>query len=161
VTSDYDKNADFSQYRTYHFAGWQNESDQILNDFDKKRITDAIISEFANRNMELVESDGDAAITLFIVVEDKKSTTAYTNYVGGMGYRGVGWGYGMGSASTSYTENDYRVGTLVIDMYDEESKQLAWQGVIQTTVQEKPKKREKTIPKNIKKLMKGYPVQPN
>ena len=160
VTSDYDKNADFSKYKTYAFAGWQNDSDKILNEFDKKRILDALTSEFESRGMELVESNGDATITLFIVVEDKTSTTAYTNYVGGMGYRG-GWGWGTGATTTTYSEDDYLEGTLVVDMYDEEGKHLVWQGVMQTEVQENPQKREKTIPKKIKKLMKQYPAVPN
>ena len=157
VTSDYDKTADFTNYNTYTFAGWHNDSDKILNEFDKKRILDALQAEFEKRGMQLVESSGDAAITLFIVVEGKTSTTAYTNYVGGMGYRG-GWGYGMGNTTTTYSEDDYLEGTLVVDMYDEETKHLVWQGVIQTIVQENPEKREKTIPKKMKKLMKKYPV---
>lgn len=160
VTSDYDKNADFSKYKTYSIAGWENDSDKILNEFDKKRITDALTSEFESRGMQLVESNGDAAITLYIVVDNKTSTTAYTSYNGGMGYRG-GWGYGMGNTTTTYSEDDYREGTMVIDMYDEESKNLVWQGVMQTEVQENPQKREKTIPKKMKKLMKQFPALPN
>ena len=161
VKSDYDKEADFSKYKTYTFAGWQENSDKILNEFDKKRILDALRSEFSNKGMEVVESDGDAIITLFIVVNQKTSTTAYTDFNGGMGYGGRwGWGYGgmgMGSATTTYTESDYKEGTLVVDMYDSTEKQLIWQGVITSTVTENPKKREKTIPKKIRKLMKKYP----
>ncbi|WP_422358516.1 DUF4136 domain-containing protein [Reichenbachiella sp.] len=161
VKSDYDKEADFSKYKTYTFAGWQENSDKILNEFDKKRILDALRSEFSNKGMEVVESDGDAIITLFVVVNQKTSTTAYTDFNGGMGYGGRwGWGYGgmgMGSATTTYTESDYNEGTLVVDMYDTTEKQLIWQGVITSTVTENPKKREKTIPKKIRKLMKKYP----
>lgn len=164
VKSDYDKEVDFTQYKSYTFAGWQDDSDKILNDFDKKRILDALKSEFSNRGMELVKADGDAdaVITLFIVVNQKTSTTAYTDFNGGMGYRGR-WGWGMGagmaSATTTYSENDYTEGTLVIDMYDTDGKHLLWQGVITSTVQEKPEKREKTIPKKMAKLMKSYPVK--
>lgn len=161
VKSDFDKEADFSKYKTYVFAGWQDDSDKILNEFDKKRILEALKSEFSNKGMEVVDSDGDAVITLFIVVNEKTSTTAYTDFNGGMGYGGRwGWGYGgmgMGSATTTYTESDYREGTLVIDMYDAGEKKLLWQGVLTSTVNENPKKREKTIPKKIKKLMKKYP----
>jgi hypothetical protein len=66
----------------------------------------------------------------------------------------------MGSATTSLSENDYRVGTLVIDMYDTAEKKLIWQGDMTTDVQEKSQKREKTIPKNIGKLMKKFPIAP-
>ncbi len=161
VTADYDKEADFSKYHTYSIAGWQQDSDKILTDFDKKRILDALNAEFSKRGLELAENNGDAIITLYIVVEDKTSTTAYTNYVGGMGYGGRwGWGMGSTSATTSYSENDYKEGTMVVDMYDEESKKLVWQGVIQTVVEDNPQKREKTIPKKMKKLMKKYPASP-
>jgi hypothetical protein len=164
VKSDYDKETDFSQFNTYTFAGWQNDSDKILNDFDKKRILDALKTEFTDRGMNLVESGGDAIITLYVVVEGKTSTTAYTNYNAGLGYTGRwGWGMGMGvgaTATTNYTQNDYEEGTLVIDMYDEESKHLVWQGILQAEVQEKPEKRDKSIPKKISKLMKEYPVRP-
>ena len=43
-------------------------------------------------------------------------------------------------------------------MYDAQSKDLLWQGVAKGTVSEKPEKREKKIPKSIKKLMKKFPV---
>lgn len=165
VKSDYDKKADFTKYKTYAFAGWQKDSDKQLNDFDKKRVLEALKSEFDARGMSLVESGADATISIFIVLDNKTSTTAYTNYTGGMGYgmgRGWGMGYGgmgMGSATTTYSEDDYTEGTLVVDMYDEASKSLVWQGVITKTVKEKPKKREKSIPKNIAKLMKEYPIE--
>ena len=163
IKSDYDKSADFSTYKTYMFAGWEKNSDQILNEFDKKRIMDAIQSELSKRGMSLVTSDGDAAFTLFIVINEKTSTTAYTDYHTSMGYGGR-WGWGMGpgmaTATTTYSENDYREGTLVVDMYDTESKSLVWQGIITTVVKEKPEQREKSIPKKIGKLMREFPVDP-
>lgn len=165
INSDYDKSTDFTKYKTISFGGWEKESDKILNDFDKKRIADALISEFSSRGIKLVESNGDATITLFLVIQNKSNITAYTNFNGGMGYTGR-WGYGrgyyggVGSATTTLNENEYREGTLVIDMYDTAEKKLVWQGDMTTEVQEKSEKREKTIPKNISKLMKKFPVAP-
>ncbi len=162
ATSDYDKNVDFTKYKTYSFAGWEKDSDKQLTDFDKKRILEAFKSEFDSRGMKLVQENPDAMITLFLVTEAKTSTTAYTNYTGGMGYGAArwGWGMGMGSATTTYSENDYTEGTMVVDMYDEESKALVWQGTMKTDVEENPQKREKTIPKKTKKLMKSFPIPP-
>lgn len=161
VTGDYEKSTDFSKYKTYMFVGWQDNSDQVMNDFDKKRLRESILSEMAARQFEFVESGGDMAISLYVVVDEKTSTTAYTNFYGGAGYgrgrRGHG-GWGNGHATTSYSENDYLKGTLVLDMMDEESKDLLWQGVATGTISEKPEKREKKIPKAISKLMKKFPV---
>ena len=167
VKSDYDKEADFTVYKTYSFQGWQKDSDKQLNEFDKKRILDALKAEFDARGMTLVESDADAEVALYLVLDSKSSTTAYTNFVGGMGY-GPRWGWGMGvggmgmaTATTTYNEDDYTEGTLVVDMYDSTGKKLVWQGVMTSVVQEKPEKRDKSIPKKIKKLMKEYPVEPS
>ena len=162
VKSEYDKNVDFSKYKSISFAGWEKDSDKILNGFDKKRILDAFKAEFLARDIEVKMMDGDAQITLYVVVEDKTSTTAYTDYMGGYGYGprwGWGMGAGMGTSSTTYVQDDYKEGTLVLDMYDE-NKKMIWQGVLNTEIKEKPEKREKSIPKNIRKLMKEYPVTP-
>jgi len=69
-------------------------------------------------------------------------------------------GAGMGSATTTYNESDYNEGTFVISMFHGTSKNMVWQGIITSVVKEKPDKRDKTIPKKMKKLMKEYPVNP-
>jgi hypothetical protein len=46
VTTDSEKTTDFSQYKSFSFLGWQNDSDKVLNDFDKKRMHDAFKAAF-------------------------------------------------------------------------------------------------------------------
>jgi hypothetical protein len=150
--------------------GWQKGSDSLLNDIDKQRILDALKSEMQSRDLNYVESNGDMMISLFIVIKNEQSVDAYTDYTGGMGYGmgvgswgygyGVGMGMGMGSATTSYNTYDYQVGSLVMDTYDENSKKLIWEGTYKGDVKSKASKREKTIPKNIAKLMKDFPIEP-
>ena len=160
IKADYDKDTNFESYQTYKIIGWEKDSDKVLTPFDKERILNSIDAELSDRGLAKVDSNADIEITLFIVVEQKTSKTAYTTFNGGYGYRGRwGWGYGgMGSASTSYSEEDYLEGTFVLDMYN--SGNLVWQGVITDEVKDNPEKREKTIPKKMKKLMKKFPVKP-
>jgi hypothetical protein len=80
--------------------------------------------------------------------------------MGGVGYRGAGWGWGMGSSTTTYQENDYDVGTFVVDAYDATSKKLIWQGTLVKTLNSNAGKNEKSIPKSVGKLMKKYPIKP-
>jgi len=168
VHSDYDKTVDFTKFKTISFLGWQDNSDQLINDLDKNRILESFGKEFEMRNLTFAKEGGELAVTLYLVIDQKTSATAYTNYNGGMGYGGR-WGYGygmryggmgMGSSTTTYSENDYEVGTFVVSVYDGESKKLIWQGISTKTINENPKKRVKTIPKGVQKLMKKYPVQP-
>ena len=162
VTSDANKETDFSKYKTYTFLGWQEDSDKILNEFDKKRMRDAFSEEFSKRNLKQVEQNGDMAVSLFIIVNKATSVTAYTNYYGGYGgrYRGYGWGWSGGSASTRYSQEDYLKGTMVMDVFDEKSGEQIWQGIAQGTVEENPKKREKSIPYTVSSLMKKFPIAP-
>ena len=166
VTHEKDNSIDFSKYKTYSFLGWQKDSDSLINDIDKQRLLDALKSEMEKRELNYADSNGDMMISLYLVIANKQSVTAYTDYTGGMGY-GVGmpgWGYGagmgMGTATTSYNTYDYQEGTLVMDAHDETSKKLIWQGIYKGAIQAKANKREKTIPKNIGKLMNGFPIEP-
>ena len=101
VTSDYDKDADFSQYKTYEYYGWAEESDKILNRFDKERIEQAFGAEFAKRGLKYVKGNGDLVVSLFVVVDQKTSTTAYTDHygMGGYGYAAAQYGSLYSTAS--------------------------------------------------------------
>lgn len=165
VVSDQDKTVDFSQYKTYNFLGWQDDSGDQINQFDKKRMRDAFIAEFTARGITYQESGADMNVSLYIVLDKRTSVTAYTDYYGGGAYGGYGrynsgWGagYGHGSAQTTYQEDDYVEGTLVMDVFDDKDKQQVWQGIAVSTVSSKPERREKTIPKKIKMLMAKFPV---
>ena len=164
ITVDFDKEADFSNYKSVAFLGWQKDSDKLMNDLDKERMRNAFVGEFESRGLTRSDDENaDLAITLYLVLEQKTSTTAYTNYYGG-GYGRYGrgsWGWGNGYANTSYSESDYIKGTLVMDVYDNNTNKLIWQGVASGTVKENPKKRDKSIPKTVGKLMKKFPIQPS
>ena len=170
ASSDYDRGVDFTKYKTYSYGGWQKGSGKLINDLDKERLHKAFTAEFASRGMTYDEDNGEMVLTLFFVVDKKTSATAYTNYNGGMGYggygmggvgyRGAGWGWGAGSSTTTYQENDYDVGTFVVDAYDATSKKLIWQGTMVKTLNSNAGKNEKSIPKSVSKLMKKYPIKP-
>ena len=138
-----------------------------MNDLDRRRIEEAFGNEFSKRGITFVDqSEADAAISLFIVVDQKTSTTAYTDHYGGMGGMGYGygrgypgWGWGGGMSTTRYQENDYLVGTLVVDVFDTETKKLVWQGVSSGTINEKTKNREARIQKTARAIMDKYPVK--
>ena len=162
-TSDYDKSADFTSFKTFGYYGWQEESDKILNRFDKERIEVSVRKEFESRGMKFVpEGTGvpDVVVALYIVVDTKTSRTAYTTHMGGMGMGYGGWGWGGGASTTSYNEYDYLVGSFIISVFDHSKKQLVWEGVVSGTIDDNPKSREKNTPKVVKRMFADYPVKP-
>lgn len=157
VTTDYDKSADFTKYMKYTFGGWTKDSDKSINQLDQERIIAAFKDEFAQRNLVADDDNPDMEVTLYAVVKDKTNTTAYTNYYGGMGYgRSFGYGYG----STSYSQQEYQEGTIIVDFYDAQSKDLLWQGVIKAEVKQNAKKKDKSVAENVRRLMYKYPIKP-
>jgi hypothetical protein len=168
VVSDFDPSVDFTQYKTYEYYGWIEESDKLLNDLDKRRIEAAFGAEFEARGLKYVESGGDLVVGLFIVTEQKTQTTATTTGMGGMGGYGYGgyygygpgWGWGGGMSTTTYSDYNYVEGTLVCDVYDRAKEQLVWEGIGTGTVDQDPSTRDEGIPKAVAKIMEAYPVAP-
>lgn len=158
VTSDYDKTVDFTQHKTYSFLGWQDNSDKLLNRLDRDRWEKAFAEQFDKRGYQYVKDGGDIVVSLFLVVDEKTGKTAYTTHVGGAyGYR---WGWGMGTSYTTVEEYEYEVGTLVVDVFDGQTKDLIWQGVGSDTVIDNPKERERKIPYFARNVMYKYPIKP-
>ena len=169
VITDFDKTVDFTQYKSLEYYGWADDSDRILNRFDKERIEKAFGSEFKSRGIEPVESDGDLIVTLYIVAEQKTQKTAHTTgsgggyggygggYGGAYGY-GPGYGWGGGYSTTTVSEYDYVVGTLLVSVYDAEKKELIWESRGEGTVDEDPNNAEEKIAKTVAKIMYDYPI---
>ncbi len=160
ITSDYDKAADFSHYKTYSFNGWANHSDEHINDINKRRFEQAFAEEFKSRGFTYVKDSGDVLVSLFIVIDEKTSVTAYTDHYGDRYGYGRGWGWGYGYSQTTYDEYDYQQGTLICDVIDTQTNNLVWQGVGTTVIKENPRKREFMIKEAAKKIMATYPIAP-
>ncbi len=167
VITDFDDTIDFTKYKTFEYFGWADESDKILNDLDKRRVEQAFGDEFRKRGLEYVESGGDLVVTLLIVVQQKteqRATTTgsgmYGGYYGGYYGYGPGWGWGPSYSTTTVSEYDYKVGTLVVDVFDKAEERLIWESVGQGTVDDDPQSRDKSVPKAVAKMMKDYPVPP-
>ncbi|HBH50059.1 MAG TPA: DUF4136 domain-containing protein [Bacteroidales bacterium] len=169
VVSDMDPSVNFNDHKTLEYYGWVEESDQIMNRFDKERIENAFASEFKSRGIEVVEQgQGDIVVALYIVTEEKTQKSASTTHhggYGGYGYGGYygygpGWGWGGGHSTTTISEYAYLEGTLVCSVFDKATEQLIWEGIGTKTISEDPKRRERNIPEAVKRIMAQYPVKP-
>ncbi len=162
VVVDQNKSVDFSKYSTYSFLGWQNNSGDILNDSDKESLRLAFTNEFERRGMTRVNSGGDMQISLYIIISDKSAVSGYSSHYGSRygSYNYYGGTMGYGYTGNSFKQNPYRVGTLIMDVFDKTSKDQVWQGIASKTVTENLSKRQRTIPTNIRALMRDFPVKP-
>ncbi len=82
-----------------------------------------------------------------------KDQQEYQTFYEGLG--GWRWG-GVGDIATTTVQN-YRLGILVVDMYDRSSKQLIWRGVSTDTLSNNPQHKEKEFDKAVYKMFKKFP----
>lgn len=156
VYSEFDKSVDFTRFKTYSFLGWQKDCDLLLNDNDKKKILAAIKKEMGDRNIQFSADNGDMELTIFLIIDPKTSITNYMDY--NTGHYNSGWGWG--SNNTSYSTHEARKGTLIVDLYMASSMKLVWEGMLKKTIAENPERRVLTIPGNISKILRKFPVKP-
>src|SRR6202158_3739037 len=124
VKIDYDHAANFGQYKTY---SWEQVKTKDALDVD--RIKSAVNATLAAKGWSQVDSGGDVSIIAVETTQNQQSlNTFYDGFGGGWGYRRFGGGGfgGLGEATT--TTETYKVGTLVVDLFDAKTKQLLWRG---------------------------------
>ena len=71
VEIDFDKDVDFSKYKSATFLGWQDGIEKVISEFDQKRFRDAFKDELDKRNLVRVETGGDLVFALYLVIEQK------------------------------------------------------------------------------------------
>jgi hypothetical protein len=150
VKTDFDHQANFSQYKTY---SWQEIKPE--NSLWDSRIKSAVDSQLAAKGWTQVDSGGDVAVVAIKTTQTQRTLqTFYDGFGGGWGWRRFGGG-GFGGSTT--TEQDYKVGTLVVDLYDAKTKQLIWRGSAQDTLSDKAANNEKKLDKGVAKMFKKFP----
>jgi len=150
IKTDFDHQANFSQYKTY---SWQEI--KPANSLWDARIKNAVDAQLAAKGWTQVDSGGDVAVVAMKTSKTQRTLqTFYDGFGGGWGWRRFGGG-GFGDATT--TEQDYKVGTLVIDLYDAKTKQLIWRGSAQDTLSDQATKNEKNLDKGVAKMFKAFP----
>jgi hypothetical protein len=150
VKTDYDRSADFAQYKTY---SWEHvkTKDPLFVD----RIKNAVNAALAARGWTQVESGGDVSIVAVQMTSNQETlNTFYNGFGGGWGWRRFGGG-GIGEATT--TTETYKVGTLVIDLFDAKSKKLLWRGSSSDTLSNNSDKNINNMDKGVEKMFQHFP----
>lgn len=150
VNSDYDKNVDFSPYKTYAF--YKTGIDKVeISDLDKKRILHSIDEAMMAKGFTKSETPD-----LLININTKAQTNVNVNqFYAGYGY---GWGFGWnpywGGNNTVYTSTE---GILTIDLIDAKKKELVWQGEGTGELTKNTNKKDENVKDFVTKILALYP----
>jgi hypothetical protein len=146
ATIDYDHNTNFGQYKTYTWAKVQTN-----NSLWDARVKEAVDNELAAKGWTQVPSGGEVLLTARRATHDRHDLETFYD-----GFGGRRWG-GFGSAIT--TEDNYKVGTLMIDMFDANTKNMIWRGGSSGTLSGNPAKNTKELDKDVHKMFEHFPPE--
>jgi Domain of unknown function (DUF4136) len=149
VKTDYDRSANFGPYKTYSWEQIKTQ-DPLMVD----RIKSAVKTTLAAKGFTEVPSDGDLSLVAMETTRDQQTLDTFYNNFGG-GWR---WG-GFGDATT--TTETYKVGTLVVDLFDTKTKTLVWRGSASDTLSNKSEKNIDNLDKGVEKMFKKFPPDPS
>jgi hypothetical protein len=148
VKTDYDHSANFGQYKTYSWEKVQTKDPLVVD-----RIKSAVNSALAAKGLTEVPSGGD--VEVFAIETTKSQQTLDTFYSGlGGGRRWGGFG-GLGDATT--TVETYKVGTLVVDLFDAKTEKLIWRSSSSDTLSDNADKNTKNLDKGVNKMFQHFP----
>jgi|SRR5215204_6431592 len=159
VTSDYDKSANFQQYKTFSLERVSDTVKQTISQLHRDRIYNAVKAQMVGKNFQESSSNPDLIVLALGVLRDKQSVSSTTNYYGYGGYyRPYGWGGGMGgSGYTTYNVDNYKEGSIIIDVVDAKTQKLVWEGVGNKDIDSPSKDPDKAISDAIATIMAKFP----
>lgn len=148
VVSDYDKNIDFSQYKTYTL----NLKELELNDIDESRVTSELQKQLALKNI-LPSQNSDLVIN--VRASHKRIRNNYVTPSVSFGSWGRWFGGGIGIGRM--ISNEYNQGSLIFDFVDAKTGKLVWQGMGSGIRVDSPKSKQQQIPNIIAEMLKNFP----
>lgn len=148
IKTDYDHNANFAGYKTYSWTKVRTS-----NSLWDQRVKDAVNSQLAAKGLSEVPSGGDLVLNAIGTTRNEPTLNTFYNGFGG-------WRWGGFGESTTTVEN-YKVGTLVVDMFDASTKSLIWRGVASGTLSNKTEKNIKDLDKDVQKMFQHFPPGSN
>jgi Domain of unknown function (DUF4136) len=113
----YDVRANFARYRTFSWIEPPNTSDPAIRAW----LVEAIDSALATKGLQRVRTDGDLGIAAHVATPQAQTLPAFYNGVAG------GWRWLSGFEATTPAQV-YDVGTLVVDLFDRQTRNVMWRG---------------------------------
>jgi len=152
VSYDFDKQADFSKYKTYAFS--EDALKLPVDQLNRDRILKAVETEMAGKGFSKSDSP-DVLVDLQVKAQVETEATA-TNTGGMYGGR---YGFAGGYSTTQINYNQYTVGSLFINLVDKATEKIVWQGRGSKTIDENasPAKRDENITYAVKQIFMKYP----
>ena len=153
VYTDRDAGTDFAGYSRY---AWREEP-ATRSPLVRQRLVSGIDAQLQAKGWRKVsEPEAEAVLAVHVASHDEQTIDTFYGDPAWVGWNWHGvQGVGGGHATTRVTT--YKVGTLVIDMFDARSQRAIWRATAEGTVPETPEKINAAIDATIPRMFVGFP----
>jgi hypothetical protein len=149
VSVDYDLRVDFAHYKTY---SWKQV--QTVDPACDHRVKEAVEKQLAANGWTHVPSGGDVLLSATVVAPPSSTgaDTALPSDPWG-GFRRFGGGYGR----MTFTGQQFPAGSLVIDMFDGDSRLLVLRAVTTTAIRSTSHKDLERLERDLNEMVEHFP----
>lgn len=146
VRTDYDPSANFKKYRTFSIREGNSTGNPVMD----QRIKEQIVTALRAKGLDEVRAENaDLIVTAHTATRTARSYETFYDTWPGWRWR---WG------EPTVVVNEFPVGTLVVDMFDNQAKTAIWHGYASEVLSDKPSENAQKVDQAVQKLIDKYPA---
>ena len=154
TSTDYDRSVRFSNYDSFFIMKGNSSGNPLMD----QRAQDDVVGTLTSKGwIEVPEGEGQAAVVVHAATRTKHTYETLYDGWGGWGWR-RGWSGSFGGSTTFV--NDYKVGTLVVDIFDAKTKQGIWHGTASDALSDNAKSNAHATEQAVDKMFSSFPPGP-
>jgi hypothetical protein len=150
TATDYDRSVKFSNYNSFFIMKGNPSGNPLMDQRAQADVERALMSKGW---IEVPEGKGEAAVVVHAATRTKHSYETLYDGWGGWGWR-RGWGGGFGN--TTFV-TDYKLGTLVVDVFDAHTKEAIWHGYASDALSDSAKSNAEATEQAIDRMFSKFP----
>jgi hypothetical protein len=148
TSADYDRNVDFSKYRTFSFKDVQPATNELV----ARRIANALESVLTSKGLIRDDANPDLWVVAHARIHNETQIVTFDT---GWGY---GWRWRFPGIATSTVEQ-IPVGTLVVDLVDTRAHEMVWRGTASDVLDpsDTPAEKDEHLRDAVSTMMENFP----
>jgi hypothetical protein len=144
---DHKKQVSFSNYGTFFIVKGNSSGDAAADG----RVAADVVSALRSKGWtEVPEGEGEAAVVIHAATPSEHTYGAFYNGWGGWRWRGLD--------SATKSGDDYKVGTVVVTIFDADTKQAVWRGSAADAISDTARQPTKVHPGAVARMFDRLPI---
>ena len=146
ATTDYDTKVDLSNHATFFIIKGNSSGNPAVDN----RLISSVQHALTDKGwLEVPEGEGRAAVVVHTATETNHT---YQTFYEGWG----GWSWASPRSAPGFVE-DYRVGTVVVTIFDAETKRAIWRGFATDSLSDRSQRNAKPTDNSVVKMFHNFP----